>query len=253
MLGGAAEPLPGGRPTARLLARDEDAANRLADGVPTCSARCAVPGALELAGLPLGDPTARALSARLPTSVLGNVRSVRLVDELDELGAGRRCVRSRDPRVLERWLPALLAARPIPGPAPSCGPPRGCTPRSGSSSWRWWPTATTSAPGCSRSSTATTAGPGGGPGRGLRTEMGAPLVGLTAAGAADGPSRSALSSGRSTVTSGCRASAPARSPAGSRPRRAPSPRPAPVHRGGAHPELVDAAGPDRAAMPFGRT
>src|SRR5688572_27121826 len=33
MLGGTADPLPGGRPTARLLARDEDAANRLAEGV----------------------------------------------------------------------------------------------------------------------------------------------------------------------------------------------------------------------------
>src|SRR5687767_3005628 len=67
------------------------------------------PWSLELAGLPLGDPTSRLLAARLPTSVLGNVRSVRLVDELDDLGA-TPALRSRDPRVLERWLPALLTA-----------------------------------------------------------------------------------------------------------------------------------------------
>lgn len=66
------------------------------------------PWALELAGLPLGDPTARALSVRLPTSVLGTVRSVRLVDELDDL-PGTPVLRSRDPRALEGWLPALLS------------------------------------------------------------------------------------------------------------------------------------------------
>jgi hypothetical protein len=191
MLGGAAEPLPGGRPTARLLARDEDAANRLADGVLDLLGTLRRPWALELTGLPLGDPTARALSARLPTSVLGNVRSLRLVDELDDL-AGTSVARSRDPRVLERWLPPLLAradghrARVLLRAAARLHAAIGqlelavvadgddiraglLTLIDGDDRWPWW-----------------------GTGEGLRTEMGAPLVGLTVPGRG-WPSRTALS------------------------------------------------------------
>jgi hypothetical protein len=178
MLGGTVEPLPGGRPTARLPARDEDAANRLADGVGDLLGALRRPWTLELAGLPLGDPTARALSARLPTAVLGNVRSVRLVDELDD-PAGAPALRSRDPRVLERWLPALLAradgtrARGFLRAAARLHVAIGqlelavvadggdlraglLTLVDGEDRWPWW-----------------------GTGEGLRTEMGAPLVGLT--------------------------------------------------------------------------
>jgi hypothetical protein len=193
MLGGATVPLPGGRPTARLLARDEDAANRLADGVLDLLGTLRRPWALELAGLPLGDPTSRALSARLPTSVLGNVRSARLVDELDDL-AGTPVLRGRDPRALERWLPALLAGADGPrargflraaarlhaaigqlelAVAADGDSLRGAllTLVDGGDRWPWW-----------------------GTGEGLRTEMGAPLVGLTAS-ARGWPSRSALSRG----------------------------------------------------------
>jgi hypothetical protein len=178
MLGAATGPLPGGRPTARLLARDEDGANRLADGVLELLCRLRRPWSMELAGLPLGDPTTRALSARLPTAVLANVRSARLVDELDELG-GTSVLRSRDPRDLERWLPDFLAA--------AAGPRAGTFLRAaarlhaaigqlevavvvdgddlraglmtlvdGDDRWPWW-----------------------GSGEGVRTEMGTPLVGLT--------------------------------------------------------------------------
>jgi hypothetical protein len=191
MLGGATVPLPGGRPTARLLARDEDAATRLADGVLGLLATLRRPWALELTGLPLGDPTARALSARLPTSVLGNVRSARLVDELDDPG-GTPVLRSRDPRDLERWLPALLAgadgarARAFLRAAARLHAAIGqlelavvadgnelraglLTLVDGEDRWPWW-----------------------GTGEGLRTELGAPLVGLTAGGWS---SRNAVSPG----------------------------------------------------------
>ena len=67
------------------------------------------PSTLRLTGLPLGDPTVRALAARLPTAVVANERSRRLVDGLDGVGDVQR---SRDPAVLERWLPALLSAAP---------------------------------------------------------------------------------------------------------------------------------------------
>ena len=51
----------------------------------------------------------RNLGAAQPDGLLANVRSRRLVDELDTVGDVRR---SRDPRELERWLPALLAREP---------------------------------------------------------------------------------------------------------------------------------------------
>jgi hypothetical protein len=88
-----------------LLARDEESASRLAAAVVDLLDSLRSPWTLRLSGLPLGDPTVRALAAALPTAVVANSRSHRLVDELDDVGA---VVRSRDPRVLERWLPALL-------------------------------------------------------------------------------------------------------------------------------------------------
>ena len=101
--------MPGGRPPARLLARDERAAELLAGGI--CRLLGTLRGfrRLRLAGLPLGDPTARALAARLRDGVIATTRSEGTVDELD--GAGE-VVRTRDPRELERWLPALVAREP---------------------------------------------------------------------------------------------------------------------------------------------
>ncbi|MCF6744563.1 hypothetical protein E9529_09775 [Blastococcus sp. KM273128] len=107
LLGQEGVPLPGGRPPARIPARDAGAAALLADGVLALLDRLHGPWSLRLAGLPLGDPTARALAARLSTAVLANERSTRLVDALDRVGP---VVRGRDGQLLERWLPALLAA-----------------------------------------------------------------------------------------------------------------------------------------------
>jgi len=99
MLGGGSAP-PGG-PSARLLARDEEMAGLLAAGILDLLQSLRRPRQLRLAGLPLGDPTARELAARLPDAVIATARTQRLVDDLD--GASR----SRDPGVLERSLPAL--------------------------------------------------------------------------------------------------------------------------------------------------
>ena len=109
LLGDGVGPVPGGHPPRRLLARDEPAAELLAAGI--CDLLGSLRGVrrLRLTGLPLGDPTARALAARLPDGLMANVRSEVTVDELD--GAGG-VVRTRDPRQLERWLPALLAREP---------------------------------------------------------------------------------------------------------------------------------------------
>lgn len=109
VLGDGTAPVPGGLPPFRLLARDEVAAERLADGILELVGTIRGPRALRLAGLPLGDPTLRALAARVPSAVVANSRSARLVDELDDVGP---VARSRDPRVLERWLPALLEREP---------------------------------------------------------------------------------------------------------------------------------------------
>jgi hypothetical protein len=195
MLGSGTEPLPGGRPPARLMARDEDAAARLADGVLDLLGTLRGPWALQLAGLPLGDPTTRALAARLDTAVLANARSTRLVDRLDAEGA-TPVVRSRDPRVLEQWLPALLAGAADPRARAflraaarlhaaigqlelAVTAERGTlrtgllTLVDGDDRWPWW---------------------GTGDAGGWRTEMGAPLVRLTAA-ARGWPARSAVSPG----------------------------------------------------------
>lgn len=109
VLGGGLAPLPGGRPTGRLPAGDPSAAELLAVGM--IGLLGTLPGrvTMRLTGLPLGDPTVRALAARLPSAVTGNERSARLVDRLEAVGDARR---SCDPAVLERWLPALLAAAP---------------------------------------------------------------------------------------------------------------------------------------------
>jgi hypothetical protein len=109
LLGDGTPPVPGGLPPFRLPARDEAAAERLADGILELMDTLRGPRALRLAGLPLGDPTLRALAARVPSAVVANSRSSRLVDELDAAGS---VVRSRDPRVLERELPALLEREP---------------------------------------------------------------------------------------------------------------------------------------------
>ncbi|MGY1721907.1 hypothetical protein [Blastococcus sp. SYSU DS0533] len=109
LLGQERSPLPGGRPTARLLARDAEAAGLLADGVLSLLGSLHGPWSLRFSGLPLGDPTARALAARLPTAVLANERSTRLVDALEQVGSVER---GREGQLLERWLPALLAAAP---------------------------------------------------------------------------------------------------------------------------------------------
>jgi hypothetical protein len=106
LLGQSAGPIPPGLPPARLLARDPALAELLADGICDVLGSLRGPERLRLTGLPLGDPTARALAARRPDGVIGNERSSRLVDGLDAAGA---VVRSRDPRELERWLPQLLA------------------------------------------------------------------------------------------------------------------------------------------------
>ena len=111
----------------------------------------------------------------MPTAVVANSRSSRLVDELDDVGP---VVRSRDPRVLERWLPALLEREPDRRARTFLAPPPGCTPRigrlevavvadgdvvraglltlvEGDDRWPWWGSSDVG---------------------GLRTELGAPLV-----------------------------------------------------------------------------
>ncbi|MFD2090381.1 hypothetical protein [Blastococcus deserti] len=109
VLGGGVQPVPGGRPPARLLARDGEAAGLLAAGIHDLLGDVRGSARLRLAGLPLGDPTARALSARLPDGLIANERSHAMTDDLDGMGG---VVRSRDPAELERWLPALLAREP---------------------------------------------------------------------------------------------------------------------------------------------
>ena len=111
VLGDGTAPVPAGLPPFRLLARDEAGAELLADGILELMATLRGPRALRLSGLPLGDPTLRALADRMPSAVVANSRSSRLVDELDDAGP---VVRSRDPRVLERRLPALLDREPDP-------------------------------------------------------------------------------------------------------------------------------------------
>lgn len=179
LLGQDRGPLPGGRPTARLLAGDEAAAEELAAGVLVLLDSLRGPWSLRLTGLPLGDPTARALAASLPTAVVATARSTRVVDGLDATGP---VTRGSDQRLLERWLPALLDAVPdrraraflratarlhaAVGRLEVAVATDGARLRAGlltlvegDDRWPWWGTA---------------------PDGVLRTEMGAPVVSLTA-------------------------------------------------------------------------
>jgi hypothetical protein len=111
LLGARTAPLPAGSPPFRLLARDEEMAGLLASGIHDLLRSLRRPRELRLTGLPLGDPTARQLAARLPDGVIGTARTHRLVDDLDALGPVER---SRDPRALDRRLPWLTAREPDP-------------------------------------------------------------------------------------------------------------------------------------------
>ena len=110
LLGAGTAPVPAGSPPFRLLARDDEMAGLLAAGIHDLLRSLRRPRELRLAGLPLGDPTARQLAARLPDGVIGTARTQRLVDDLDDLGP---VTRSRDPRVLDRWLPTRLRLGPL--------------------------------------------------------------------------------------------------------------------------------------------
>ena len=172
LLGAGAGPLPGGRPATRLLARDEAAADALAAGIAALPARCRGPWTLDLAGLPLGDPTAAALAARLPTATLRTERSRLLIDELPPER------RSTDPRDVDRLLPGLLAREAdrrqrlflrvaarlhaAVGAVETAAAPGGglLTLVDGADRWPWWAS----------------------PAAGLRTGMGAPVVRLRAEG-----------------------------------------------------------------------
>jgi hypothetical protein len=109
LLGGDVGPLPQGLPPARLYARDDDVASRLAAGVAELLDTLRGPWTLRLAGLPLGDPTVRHLAAAMPDSSLATTRSRRLVDELDTVAEVRR---TRDPAAIDQLLPAVLARVP---------------------------------------------------------------------------------------------------------------------------------------------
>ncbi|WP_448610037.1 hypothetical protein [Geodermatophilus sp. URMC 60] len=102
-------PVPAGAAPARLPARDDDAAAQLAVGVLGLLDRVRRPWTLQLAGLPLGDPTLRAIGRLRPEAAFANARSHRLVDELDRTGPVHR---TRDPAELDRRLPPLLAGEP---------------------------------------------------------------------------------------------------------------------------------------------
>jgi hypothetical protein len=187
---------PDGRPQARLLARDDAAADRLAAAILGLLGSLRGPWRLRLAGLPLGDPTLRVLADAVPGAVLANVRSRRLVDELD--GPAASPVRCRDPRALERWLPALLERERDPAArrflratarlhaaidqlelavVAERDRPRAAllTLVDGADRWPWW--------GFSDIG-------------GLRTEMGAPLVTFTARGGRGGRGTRTRASGR---------------------------------------------------------
>ncbi|SNX98456.1 hypothetical protein SAMN06893097_110240 [Geodermatophilus sabuli] len=106
---GDGAPVPPGDAPARLPVRDDTAATQLAAGLLDRLDRLGRPWTLRLTGLPLGDPTLRALGRLRPEAAFSTARSTRLVDALDEAGAVRR---TRDPAELERWLPQLLARQP---------------------------------------------------------------------------------------------------------------------------------------------
>jgi hypothetical protein len=109
LLGDGVGPAPTGHPPARLLAADLGAAALLARGILDLLASLRRPWTLRLAGLPLGCPTTAALAERVPTAAFGSARTTRLLDSLDRLGEPVR--RTRDPRDVERSLPALVTAQ----------------------------------------------------------------------------------------------------------------------------------------------
>ncbi|MGY1690036.1 hypothetical protein [Geodermatophilus sp. SYSU D01105] len=111
LLGAGATPVPPGAAPARLPVADDAAAAELAAGVLDLLARLRRPWTLRLTGLPLGDPTTRALRRLRPETAFATTRSAALVDALSEVGP---VCRSRDPREVERWLPQLLAREPDP-------------------------------------------------------------------------------------------------------------------------------------------
>ncbi|MPQ99792.1 hypothetical protein GB931_18090 [Modestobacter sp. I12A-02628] len=179
LLGQDAGPLPAGRPPARLLARDDDVAAQLAGGLLDLLDSLRGPWRLCFRGLPLGDPTVRHLAARLDTAAHSTSRSARLVDELDTVGP---VTRSTDPARLELVLPAVLSRVADPAarvflPAAArlhvaigqlevavVGDPARpdavlLTLLDGDDRWPWWGTSDVG---------------------GLRTERGAPVVGLDA-------------------------------------------------------------------------
>jgi hypothetical protein len=132
LLGADVRPVPGGRPAGRLLARDERAAELLAGGISDLLGSLRGLRRLRLAGLPLGDPTARSLGARLPDGLIANTRSQGTVDELD--GVGEVCgpaTRGRSRGGCPPWWPASPGRVPGPfsGPLPACTPP--------SARWSW--------------------------------------------------------------------------------------------------------------------
>jgi hypothetical protein len=102
-------PAPGGAPPARIPVRDDATADRVAAGVLALLESLRRPWTLRFTGLPLGDPTLRALGRLRPAAAFANARSARLVDDLAEVGTVSR---SRDPRDVEAALPALLARGP---------------------------------------------------------------------------------------------------------------------------------------------
>ena len=168
---------------------------------------------------------------------------------------GRRWSAAAIPASSSGGCPRSWPARPIPAPAPSCGPPRGCTPPSARWSWRWWPSGGVLRAGLLTLVDGDDRWPWWGTGDvgGLRTEMGAPLVGLTAPGARMAGAERAQSR-RSTVTSGA-------SSVGARPDAQPDlalgAHPAlgrlAVHRSGAAPGARRPGRSSTGGEPFGRT
>jgi hypothetical protein len=185
LLGSEGAPLPGGRPPSRLPARDDACADRLAGAVVDLLGGLRGGWSLELAGLPMGDPVVRALADRLPRTVVANVRSTRLVDELD--ASGTPVERGTDPGWIDARLPGVLAREPdarvrqalrvlarvhaaagelelaVVPDAASAGVPAAAllTLVDGADRWPWWGSSDVG---------------------GLRSEMGSPLVGVTARG-----------------------------------------------------------------------
>jgi hypothetical protein len=97
---------PPGRPGVRLLAGGPDSAALLAAGICGYLDALRRPWTMRLTGLPMGDPVVRELAVRLPTAVVATERSRQLLDDLDG-----DVLRSRDPAVLEKWLPTVVAPR----------------------------------------------------------------------------------------------------------------------------------------------